>query len=184
MRRKLSSSAEEDSEGTHAEASQPDHDKTTATTTFSTAKFDLTRHSDTLDRRKIEKALAPVQLLSDGWTDLKPQISSKKALLSGQTNNKMLEGRGRRRPRLRNPWSCSLLTLLVTLCAVLLLLSIIHSFTTLQLDAKGCDMYYTRSMFFHFADFDTEHTRFASKYSLHLYKEIGFDEDPKVVWPA
>lgn len=35
-------------------------------------------------------------------------------------------------------------------------------------------------MFFNFADFDTEHTRFASKYSLHLYREVGFDEDPKV----
>ena len=42
-------------------------------------------------------------------------------------------------------------------------------------------MYYTRSMFYNFADFDTEHTRFASKYSLHLYREIGFDEDPKVL---
>ena len=35
-------------------------------------------------------------------------------------------------------------------------------------------------MFIKFADFDTEHTRFASKYSLHIYREGGFDEDPKV----
>ena len=41
-------------------------------------------------------------------------------------------------------------------------------------------MYWSRAMFIKFADFDTEHTRFASKYSLHIYREGGFDEDPKV----
>ena len=40
-------------------------------------------------------------------------------------------------------------------------------------------MYYSRPIYTHFADFDTEHTRFASKYSLYLYREGGFDEDPK-----
>lgn len=40
-------------------------------------------------------------------------------------------------------------------------------------------MYYSRPSYTHFADFDTEHTRFASKYSLYLYREGGFDEDPK-----
>ena len=42
-------------------------------------------------------------------------------------------------------------------------------------------MYYSRSIFTQFADFDTEHTRFASKYSLYLYREGGFDEDPEVM---
>lgn len=32
----------------------------------------------------------------------------------------------------------------------------------------------------HFANFDTEHTRFATKYSLYLYREQGIDEDNKV----
>lgn len=42
-------------------------------------------------------------------------------------------------------------------------------------------MCYTREIFyFEFRDFDTEHTRFATKYSLHLIREEGFDEDPKV----
>lgn len=42
-------------------------------------------------------------------------------------------------------------------------------------------MCYTREIiYFKFADFDTEHTRFATKYSLHLIREEGFDEDPKV----
>ncbi|KAJ8124976.1 hypothetical protein O1611_g8665 [Lasiodiplodia mahajangana] len=34
--------------------------------------------------------------------------------------------------------------------------------------------------FVHFSDFDTEHTRFASKYSLYLYREQGIDNGPKV----
>lgn len=181
MRRKLSSSADEDTDGNTANHSQPSHDERKKT--FSTAKYDLTRHSDTLDRRKVEKALGPVQLTPD--TCRPPTKSShlpkkSESLPAGQTEDKMLDARARRTLRLRSPWSCSFLTVAATLSALILMLYILHSFTASQLDSKGCDMYYTRSMFYHFADFDTEHTRFASKYSLHLYREIGFDEDPKV----
>jgi len=41
-------------------------------------------------------------------------------------------------------------------------------------------MSYMASSFIKFGDFDTEHTRFATKYSLHLYRELGVDEDPRV----
>lgn len=181
MRRKLSSSADEDNnDGGAQEPSKFDPDEKK---TFSTAKFDVTRHSETLDRRKIEKALSPAQLSSDTWTSsTKPQPSRRKSEQSTtqQPEDKMLDSRARRWHRIRSPWSCSLLILTAALSAILLMLFILQSFTTTQLDAKGCDMYYTRSMFFKFADFDTEHTRFASKYSLHLYREIGFDEDRKV----
>jgi pimeloyl-ACP methyl ester carboxylesterase len=37
-----------------------------------------------------------------------------------------------------------------------------------------------RPAFTRFSDFDTEHTRFASKYSLYLYREAGVDEDTRV----
>jgi pimeloyl-ACP methyl ester carboxylesterase len=37
-----------------------------------------------------------------------------------------------------------------------------------------------RPAFTRFSDFDTEHTRFASKYSLYLYREGGVDEDTRV----
>ncbi len=37
-----------------------------------------------------------------------------------------------------------------------------------------------RPAFAKFSDFDTEHTRFASKYSLYLYREGGIDEDTMV----
>lgn len=41
-------------------------------------------------------------------------------------------------------------------------------------------MSYMRPSYARLNDFDTEHTRFASKYSLYLYREQGIDEDVKV----
>ena len=45
-------------------------------------------------------------------------------------------------------------------------------------------MCWSRPIYIKFSDFDTEHTRFASKYSLYLYREGGFDEDPEVAVPV
>lgn len=84
------------------------------------------------------------------------------------------------RRRACSPWSCSPLTVFVTLLAGLLACTIFYSFTTRQLDPKGCAMSYMRSAYASFPDFDTEHTRFATKYSLHLYRELGVDEDARV----
>jgi hypothetical protein len=39
-----------------------------------------------------------------------------------------------------------------------------------------------RPSFAKLSDFDTEHTRFASKYSTYLYREGLIDEDTKVGW--
>jgi hypothetical protein len=95
--------------------------------------------------------------------------------------DKMPDGRqNARRSRLRNPWSCSLLTLVTTALALLSLFTIIHSFVSRQLDTKGCRMSYMRPSFAKLSDFDTEHTRFASKYSVYLYREGMVDEDTKV----
>lgn len=41
-------------------------------------------------------------------------------------------------------------------------------------------MSYMRPSFIHYKDFDTEHTRFASKYSLYLYREEGLDDGSMV----
>jgi glycosylphosphatidylinositol deacylase len=104
-------------------------------------------------------------------------MSSKEAI----STEKMPESRQvSRRSRLRSPWSCSLLTLIMTLLAILTLAAIIHSFVTRQLDTKGCRMSYMRPSFAKLSDFDTEHTRFASKYSVYLYREGMVDEDTKV----
>lgn len=85
-----------------------------------------------------------------------------------------------RRSRSRNPWTTSLLTLVTTALAVLSIFVISHSFLTRQLDPKGCRMSYMRPAFAKLEDFDTEHTRFASKYSVYLYREQMVDEDTKV----
>ena len=61
-----------------------------------------------------------------------------------------------------------------------MLLTVVHSFLNRQQDPKGCAMSYMRPRFDRFPDFDTEHTRFASKYSLYLYREGGIDEDIRV----
>jgi GPI inositol-deacylase len=84
------------------------------------------------------------------------------------------------RPRSRNPWKIKALTVVTFLAGILLLGIIVESLVTRQLDPKGCRMSYMRPSYARLNDFDTEHTRFASKYSLYLYREQGIDEDVKV----
>lgn len=154
---------------------------------FTSAKYDVTRRSDTLDRRKIEKAIELAQSPSNGACPSPPPehrqvVPTKKQLLlaPGQDINRMPEPRSWRRSRARSPWTSSLLTISVTSLSALVLLFIVHAFLTRQLDPKGCDMCWSRPIYIKFSDFDTEHTRFASKYNLYMYREGGFDEDPKV----
>ncbi|KAI1151625.1 PGAP1-like protein-domain-containing protein [Nemania diffusa] len=80
----------------------------------------------------------------------------------------------------KSPWAISLCTLLTSIAGIALLISIVYSSTNLQCDPKGCRMSWMSPSFVHFSDFDTEHTRFASKYSLYLYREQGIDNGPKV----
>ncbi|RKF72143.1 GPI inositol-deacylase [Golovinomyces cichoracearum] len=84
------------------------------------------------------------------------------------------------RPRHQGPWSISTLTLVTTAAAIVFLSSIVFSFSSRQLDPKGCRMSYMRPSFVKLSDFDTEHTYFASKYSTYLYREGGIDDDTKV----
>ena len=86
----------------------------------------------------------------------------------------------RQRARLRSPWACSLVTMICTGLSLLLLATIAQSFLARQLDDKGCNMSYMLSAFAKYTDFDTEHTRFATKYSLYLYREAGIDQDTRV----
>ncbi|KAM7217530.1 GPI inositol-deacylase [Rhypophila decipiens] len=85
-----------------------------------------------------------------------------------------------RRPRLRSPWAITFLTVLVTAVGLGFLAAVLNSSATRQLDPKGCRMSYMRPSYARLDDFDTEHTRFASKYSLYLYREQGIDNDVKV----
>jgi hypothetical protein len=84
------------------------------------------------------------------------------------------------RPRSRNPWSIKALTVITFLVGIVFLGVIIESLVTRQLDPKGCRMSYMRPSYARLNEFDTEHTRFASKYSLYLYREQGIDDDVKV----
>ena len=154
---------------------------------FTSAKYDVTRHSETLDRRKVEKIINLPRLPANGSNHLaeaanRPGAPKKQTLLEpAQDIDTMVEARGWRRSRARSPWSSSLLTMTISALAGILLFSIVHTFLTRQLDPKGCDMCWSRPIYVKFSDFDTEHTRFASKYHLHLLREGGFDEDPKVI---
>ena len=139
----------------------------------------------TLGRSKGEKVQVEPSLDSQGPSVKVDGIAKSSAedlsLLNGHSDEKeMLETAGRRRPRLRSPWVSSLPSLLATLVGAAFVLFTVQSFMTRQVDVKGCKMSYMRPGFAKFDDFDTEHTRFASKYSLYLYREGGIDEDTRV----
>ncbi|KAG9257548.1 PGAP1-like protein-domain-containing protein [Emericellopsis atlantica] len=80
----------------------------------------------------------------------------------------------------RSSWSISLLSLALASLGIGLLLAIVNSLVTRQFDPKGCRMSYMRPSYIPFPDFDTEHTRFATKYSLYLYREQGVDDSDKL----
>ncbi|SPO02615.1 related to sphingosine-1-phosphate lyase [Cephalotrichum gorgonifer] len=73
----------------------------------------------------------------------------------------------------RGPWFTTASILLFSLLGLSLLGTVLYSLHTRQLDPNGCRMSYMRPSYIEFSDFDTEHTRFASKYSLYLYREQG-----------
>lgn len=79
--------------------------------------------------------------------------------------------------RARSPWSsCPFLTSFVTLLGFLALWGILYSYLTRQVDQQGCRTPGMRPTYINLVGFDSEHTRFASKYGLYLYRERGVDE--------
>ncbi|KAI0142776.1 GPI inositol-deacylase [Xylariaceae sp. FL1272] len=80
----------------------------------------------------------------------------------------------------QSPWRLSLLALFTSLAGIAILVSIVYSAGNLQCDPKGCRMSWMSPSYVPLTDFDTEHTRFASKYSLYLYREQGIETRPKV----
>ena len=187
MRRRSSGSTEEAlaDEAVPAEAAALDSDERERS--FTTSKFDVTRHSDTLDRRKVEKALSATPLTQHAWSaepDTYGDVRTSEYALNPKSQStletKMPEQKDWRRSRIRSPWRGSLLTTAVTALSVLFLYCMVRSVLTRQRDPKGCNMSYMSPIFVKMSDFDTEHTRFASKYSLYLYREEGIDEDMMV----
>ncbi|KAF4982918.1 hypothetical protein FZEAL_1546 [Fusarium zealandicum] len=82
--------------------------------------------------------------------------------------------------RTRRSSRFSLVVLLTSALGLALLFGILRSLVTRQLDPKGCRMSYMRPSYVRYTDFDTEHTRFATKYSLYLYREQGVDQEDKL----
>lgn len=80
----------------------------------------------------------------------------------------------------RSSWSITLLVFVTASLGVAVLFAILRSVLRHQVETKGCRMSYMRPSYIHFSSFDTEHTRFATKYSLYLYREQGIDDDKKV----
>lgn len=93
------------------------------------------------------------------------------------TKEKMEDTWNYKSPRLRSAWSCSLPMLGVTLLSAFVLWSTIVSFRGRQCDSIGCIVPRMSPVYIREKDFDTEHTRFASKYSLYLYREHNVDID-------
>ena len=147
-----------------------------------------TRHSETLDRRKTDKASAYTQSAEDEATTTRrlsvENTAQGKAKIASPvvpaTTDTMNEHLTVRRLRARNPWSTSSLTIGVTILSITLLYAIVNSFINLQRDPKGCKICWMVPAYAKLSGFDTEHTRFASKYSLYLYREQGVDEDTMV----
>ncbi|KAF2198966.1 GPI inositol-deacylase [Delitschia confertaspora ATCC 74209] len=143
-----------------------------------------TRRKDNVPASSHSSPSGDVKHWDPKGTTPQPQTERKqspmKLLAKDITPDSMVECRGKRRLQWRNPWATSSITLLATALAFIIMGVIVHSFTTRQLDPKGCEMSYMRPSFARFADFDTEHTRFASKYSLYLYREQLVDEDIRV----
>ncbi|KAG6109834.1 hypothetical protein E4U13_005654 [Claviceps humidiphila] len=80
----------------------------------------------------------------------------------------------------RHSGSCSILVLFISGIGMLLLVLILRSLLGDPVEAKGCRMSYMRPSYVHYSEFDTEHTRFASKYKLFLYREQGIDDEHKL----
>ncbi|KAI2469942.1 PGAP1-domain-containing protein [Annulohypoxylon bovei var. microspora] len=100
-----------------------------------------------------------------------PIVESERAARSRRRN---------RPPRPWNPWAISFLTFLTSALGIGLLFAVVYSAATQHCDPKGCRMSWMSPSYAKFSDFDTEHTRFATKYSLYLYREQGFDNGPKI----
>lgn len=107
-----------------------------------------------------------------------PASAKEAAGWTTENKEKMEDSRNSaRRGKIRSSWVCSLGTMLVAFTSAFVLWNIIISFRDRQCDAKGCRMSRMSPVYLKANDFDTEHTRFASKYDLYLYREHGVDDD-------
>ena len=189
MRRRPSGSGEDDS-GSRSASTAPDRLDNTKDSSHARDREGTRELKPSMSRPQERKpsrsrSHTPVLEIQSQWD---PAMEPKTELQNNAVHSPVLakstaditsDGKGQR-ARMRNPWGCSTLTFATSICAIVLLTTILHSFFARQQDPKGCAMSYMRPAFTRYSDFDTEHTRFATKYSLYLYREGGVDEDTRV----
>ncbi|RMZ77802.1 hypothetical protein DV737_g4165, partial [Chaetothyriales sp. CBS 132003] len=116
--------------------------------------------------------------LNSSWWQRRWQAATMLLKAKGETPDSRAETdvRGLRKGRAHNVWTCQPLTLITTAIAALLLAALVHSALFLQTDPHGPIMSMMRPTYIKLSGFDTEHSRFAAKYHLYLYREEGVDE--------
>lgn len=106
--------------------------------------------------------------LEEGAADVEETTSH---LPRSPSRPNLRDGRVRIRPR-----GCALVSFVLACLSMAFLGLVAHSFLKLQRDPKGCKMSFMYPSYAKLSGFDTEHTRFATKYSLYLYREQKMDE--------
>jgi hypothetical protein len=128
-------------------------------------------------RRIPHQTSSPARQSSVGAEVESANMEETSSLLPRPSNKPNLrDGRVRIRPR-----GCSLVSFILACLSVAFLGLVAHSFLNLQRDPKGCKMSFMYPSYAKLTDFDTEHTRFATKYSLYLYREQKMDVSMEVL---
>lgn len=157
-----------------------DHGSNAIETPNDKSRSQIARHGTSFDLRRDNGCSTPRSRNSSLWRtpSIQPSNDTKAMPLGSPrlpTEAPSPEGRRARQFRQRSPWSCSILTAVTTFAAVAFLFSIVRSFTDRQVGGDGCGVPMMSPTFIKMLEFDTEHTRFASKYNLFLYREEGVD---------
>jgi hypothetical protein len=115
-------------------------------------------------------------------------LSTREATLVESDGKNRGDGRSRGQsrtspPAATSPWQTqfgNVTVLMTAVCGLAFMLLVVRSMAAHKFDTKGCRMSYMRPSYVKLVDFDSEYTRFASKYSLYLYRERGVDHVSKV----
>jgi GPI inositol-deacylase len=148
-----------------------------------TLRPEASKQDETWNQRRISVETSPRARTSATWkrpSPIEPAVEEKSAdttmlPTAGKRKGNNMDSRSVRRPQSRSPWSCSPLTVITIGLAVLFVFSVVHSFLNRQVDPQGCVMSAMTPTYIKMSGFDTEHSRFATKYSLYLYREEGVD---------
>ncbi|KAJ5974381.1 hypothetical protein N7481_011591 [Penicillium waksmanii] len=144
------------------------------------SRSQIARHGTSFDLRRDNGSSTPRSRNSSLWRTPSSQPSNDTKAMPLDSPRLPMEaaspdGRRVRQYRQRSPWSISILAAVTTFAAVAFLIAVFQSFTERQAGHSGCGVPMMSPTFIRMLEFDTEHTRFASKYNLFLYREEGVD---------